>query len=192
MMRATHVVIGVSTGGVEALRTIVTDLRPDFRLPVLVVLHLPANADNLLPSLLNELTPLVVKEAEDKEMLQPGTIYLAPPDYHLLAECDGSLSLTIEDKVNFSRPSIDVLFESAASAFGPGLVGIILTGANHDGAKGLARVKRHGGRTVVQDPRSAKSGTMPNAALAATTVDHILPLRDIAPFLNTLTENTNA
>lgn len=184
----TLVVIGVSTGGVAALRTIISGLRPDFALPAAIVIHLPADADSTLPDILNTLTPLAVKEAEDKEDLLPGTVYLAPPDYHLLVEADGSLSLSVEEKVNFSRPSVDVLFETAADAFGAGVIGIILTGASCDGARGLARIKRCGGLAVVQDPQTAKSPAMPQAALAATAVDHVLALSDIAPFLNNLIE----
>ncbi len=180
------VVVGVSSGGFEALKILVPGLRPDIAVPVLIVQHLSAQAESYLPVRLDEVSPIKVKEAEDKERLQPGVVYLAPPDYHLLLEADGSLSLSVDPKVNFSRPSVDVLFESASDAFGPALVGVVLTGANHDGAKGLACIKHRGGLAIVQSPESAQADAMPRAALEATSVDHVLPLHHIAPFLNNL------
>lgn len=180
------VVIGVSSGGLEALKVLVPGLRPDFALPVLIVQHLAPHADSYLPVCLNALSPLTVKEAEDKETLRPGVVYVAPPDYHLLVEPDATMSLSVDPKVNFSRPSVDVLFETASDAFGPKLVGIVLTGANHDGAAGLARIKRRGGLAIVQSPQSAQAASMPQAAMDATTVDHVLSLHEIAPFLNHL------
>jgi two-component system chemotaxis response regulator CheB len=180
------VVMGVSSGGLEALKILVPALLPDLAVPVIIVQHMSAQADSYLPARLNEISRLTVKEAEDKEPLRPSVVYVAPPDYHLLTEADGSLSLSVDPKVNFSRPSVDVLFESASDAFGSALVGVILTGANHDGARGLARIKRRGGLAIVQSPESAQSSAMPEAALESTSVDHILPLQDIAPFLNKL------
>lgn len=180
------VVIGVSSGGLEALKVVVPGLRPDFALPVLIVQHLAPHADSYLPVCLNALSPLTVKEAEDKESLRPGVVYVAPPDYHLLVEPDATLSLSVDPKVNFSRPSVDVLFETASDAFGPELVGIVLTGANHDGAAGLARIKRRGGLAIVQSPESAQAPAMPQAAIDATAADHVLSLHEIAPFLNHL------
>jgi two-component system chemotaxis response regulator CheB len=181
------VVVGVSSGGLEALKILVPGLRANFPLPVLVVQHLAPHSDTYLSACLDELSVLTVKEAEDKEFLAPGTVYVAPPNYHLLVEPDGALSLSVDPKVNFSRPSVDVLFETASDAFGPALIGIVLTGANHDGAKGLARIKNRGGLTIVQDPKTAQAQAMPLAALEATKVDHVLALHDIAPFLNHLT-----
>lgn len=180
------VVIGVSSGGLEALKVLIPGLRPDFALPVLIVQHLAPHADSYLPVCLNALSPLTVKEAEDKESLRPGVVYVAPPDYHLMVEPDATVSLSVDPKVNFSRPSVDVLFETASDAFGPKLVGVVLTGANHDGAAGLARIKRRGGLAIVQSPESAQSPAMPQAAIDATSVDHILSLHEIAPFLNHL------
>lgn len=180
------VVIGVSSGGLEALKVLVPGLRPDFALPVLIVQHLAPHADSYLPVCLNALSPLTVKEAEDKESLRPGVVYVAPPDYHLLVEQDATLSLSVDPKVNFSRPSVDVLFETASDAFGSKLVGIVLTGANHDGAAGLARIKRRGGLAIVQSPESAQAPAMPQAAMDATAADHVLSLHEIAPFLNHL------
>lgn len=180
------VVIGVSAGGLDALRTVIASLRPDFPLPVVVVQHLSPDSDSFLPVYLDTLAALTVKEAEDKELLTRQTVYIAPPDYHLLVEPDHRLSLSQEPKVNFSRPAVDVLFETAAEAYGPGLVGIVLTGANHDGAKGLARIKRLGGLTIVQSPETAFASAMPLAAIDAAKPDHVLPLDSIGPFLNTL------
>ncbi|MBE1423643.1 two-component system chemotaxis response regulator CheB [Desulfomicrobium macestii] len=180
------VVVGVSSGGLEALKILVPGLRKDLSVPVLIVQHLSPQADSYLALRLDEVSGLKVKEAEDKEFLQAGVAYVAPPDYHLLVEPDGSLSLSVDPKVNFSRPSVDVLFETASDAFGAALIGVVLTGANQDGAKGLARIKRRGGLAVVQSPESALADAMPRAALESTNVDHVLPLREIAPFLNNL------
>lgn len=191
-LRYNAVVIGVSAGGLQALSEIIPALRPDFPVPVLIVQHLSPDSQSYLPTHLDERSALTVKEAEDKEILAPGVVYVAPPDYHLMVEPDGSLALSVDERVNYSRPSIDVLFETAADAFCPGLVGIILTGANHDGAKGLARIKCLGGLAMVQSPKSAWADAMPKAAIAATQVDHILPLAEIGPFLNRLTESNDA
>jgi two-component system chemotaxis response regulator CheB len=181
------VVVGVSSGGLEALKILVPGLRANFPLPVLVVQHLAPHSDAYLSVCLNELSALTVKEAEDKEPLAPGTVYVAPPDYHLMVEPDATLTLSVDPKVNFSRPAVDVLFETASDAFGAELIGIVLTGANHDGAKGLARIKSRGGLAIVQDPKTAQAQAMPLAALEATRVDHILALQDIVFFLNHLT-----
>jgi two-component system, chemotaxis family, protein-glutamate methylesterase/glutaminase len=129
---------------------------------------------------------LVVKEAEDKEPLMPCTVYLAPPNYHLLLEEQGHFSLSADDPVLYSRPAIDVLFDSAADAFGPALVGLLLTGASEDGARGLARIQRAGGLTLVQSPKTAAVPVMPEAALRLFSPDHVLPLDEIGPFLTRL------
>jgi two-component system chemotaxis response regulator CheB len=178
------VVIGASAGGMEALRIVLGGLNPS--VPVLIVQHLAPDSDSFLPTYLDEQTRLRAKEAEDKESLVPGVAYVAPPNYHLLVEADETLSLCAGERVNFSRPSIDVLFESAADAFGPDLIGVVLTGANQDGAMGLARIKQLGGVAIVQSPDSAKAQAMPRAALGATPVDHVLDLQDIAAHLNRL------
>jgi len=181
------VVVGVSSGGLEALKILLPGLGADFPLPVLVVQHLAPHSDAYLQTCLDESSLVRVKEAEDKETLAPGTVYLAPANYHLLVEPDGSLCLSIDPRVNFSRPSVDVLFETASDAFGPDVIGIVLTGANQDGAKGLARIKSRGGLCIVQSPDSAQPPAMPLAALEATEVDHVLPLEGIDPLLNHLT-----
>ena len=180
------VVIGASAGGMEALRIVVGGLAAGFPLPVFIVQHLAPDSDSFLPTYLDEQARLSVKEAEDKERIRPGVVYVAPPNYHLLIEADESLSLCAGERVNFSRPSIDVLFESAADAFGPALIGVVLTGANQDGARGLARVTRLGGLAIVQTPETAKAQAMPRAALDAAPVDHVLDLQDIPSILNLL------
>ena len=182
------VVIGVSFGGLKALQTILPAINLDFPAPIMVVQHQDPQADDFLARHLDTLSVLKVKVAEEKETATPGIVYLAPANYHLLVEDDHTLSLSIDEKVNFSRPAIDVLFESAADAYGSRLIGIILTGANQDGSLGLKRIKEYGGLAVVQDPQTAKAPGMPEAALAATEVDHVLSLSGIASLLNTITK----
>lgn len=177
------VVVGASAGGVEALLTVFSDLPAGYGLPLICVLHLPESRDSLLADLFSRRLALRVKEAQDKEDLSPGTLYFAPPGYHLSIESDRSFSLSREEPLHYSRPSIDVLFESAADSFQERLVGILLTGANQDGAAGLASIKRAGGLTIVQDPLEAQVSTMPEAALATHVPDHILPLRGIRALL---------
>lgn len=175
-------VIGTSLGGVNALKTILGGLPGDFPLPIAVVQHRHRESDGALGSLLQQITALQVCEAEDKDDLLPGHVYLAPADYHLLVE-SGYVSLSTEEPVLFARPSIDVLFESAADAYGAHTIGMVLTGANHDGAQGLARIKACGGWTIVQTPDSAECKVMPEAAIKATIVDAIVPLVTIAAYL---------
>lgn len=182
------VVIGVSAGGLEALRLILTRLPASFPVPVVVVQHRGAEAQEFLARYLDERCEVKVKEAEDKEQAEPGTVYLAPANYHLLLDDDGSFALSLEGPVRFSRPSIDLLFESAADVYGSGLIAVILTGANDDGSRGLAAVKRRGGLAVVQDPATAEVAVMPEAAIRAAAVDFVLPLRAIGPFLANLYE----
>ncbi|MBI2876293.1 MAG: chemotaxis protein CheB, partial [Candidatus Tectomicrobia bacterium] len=150
--------------------------------PVAVAQHRQKGSDDTLAMLLQRFTVLSVGEAEDKEAILPGHIYLAPPDYHLLVE-EGHFSLSTEAPVWYARPSIDLLFESAADAYAERVIGVILTGASPDGARGLARIKERGGLAIVQDPATAESRIMPEAAIAATEIDQILPLEAIGPFL---------
>ncbi len=180
------IVIGVSTGGVQALQTLLSELPQDFPLPLLIVQHISPDADDGLVRLLGARCTLRVKEADEQDETLPGTVYLAPPNYHLLVESDGRLALSADAPVSYARPSIDVLFESAADAFGPALIGVVLTGANFDGSRGLARIKRQGGIAIVQDPADAEAPQMPQAALAATAVDQVLSLANIAGMLCTL------
>jgi two-component system chemotaxis response regulator CheB len=177
------VVIGVSAGGIKALGVILPALPADFPVPVLVVIHLPPSRKSIIAELFRDKCALDVREAEDKEALSPGVVYFAPPDYHLLVETDGSISLSSEEPVMFSRPSIDVLFETAADAFGDGLIGIILTGANTDGAQGLKAVAAAGGRAVVQIPAHAYASAMPEAALQSCPEAAAMDLEEIAAYL---------
>ncbi len=177
------IVIGASAGAVQALLRLLPLLPADYALPVLIVVHVPPGKDNALVALFAAKCALRVKEAEDKEPICAGTIYFAPSDYHLLVETDATLALSSDEPVNHSRPAIDVLFESAADAFGPDLAGLILTGANHDGAAGLQAVVRAGGVAIVEDPASASSAAMPAAALTACPAARCLDLEGIASFL---------
>jgi len=180
-------VIGVSAGGMDALRVILSVLPGDFSLPIMVVQHIAPESDDFLARYLNDRSRLQVKEADEKEKATSGLVYLAPANYHLLVEDDATLSLTVTPRVNYARPAIDVLFETAADAYGPGLIGIVLTGANDDGSRGLKKIKEMGGLAIVQTPETASSEVMPRAAIAAVEVDHILPLEEIGPFLRKIT-----
>ncbi|KNX77551.1 chemotaxis protein CheB [Pseudomonas sp. 250J] len=180
------IVIGASAGGVTALFSVLGALPADFAIPVLCVLHLPDDRHSQLAEVLQRRLRRPVHEALDKARIEPGLIYVAGPGYHLSVERDFSFSLSQEAPVHFSRPAIDFLFESAADAYGPGLLGVLLTGANEDGARGLLRIRQSGGRTVVQDPRDAQVALMPEAALALHDPDHILSLGGIGQLLVTL------
>lgn len=177
------IVIGASAGGLQALKTVLSALPPSFPFPIAVVQHIAERSENFMAELLNQASRIAVKEAEDKELLSPRTAYLAPPGYHLLIEPDRSFSLSVDERVNHARPSIDVLFESAAEVFDEALIGIILTGANTDGARGLKIIKEYGGLAIVQNPENAEVPAMPNAALAATAVDYIVDLEQVTPLL---------
>lgn len=177
------IVIGASAGALQALGQILPLLPADFPVPVLVVVHVPADRNNMIATLFRAKCPMIVREPEDKEPALAGTIYFAPPGYHLLVEADGTLSLSTDEEVLYSRPSIDVLFESAADAFGPDVIGVILTGANPDGAAGLRAIADAGGLTLVENPAAAYAPAMPLAALAACPAARVLPLDDIAHVL---------
>ena len=180
---AKAVAIGGSAGAVQALLKILPALPSDYPHPVLIVVHVPPGPDNALVPLFQGRARMAVKEAEDKEPVVGGTVYFAPPDYHLLVEADHSLSLSSDEPVLFSRPSIDVLFESAADAYGAALVGIVLTGANSDGAKGLRAIVQCGGSALVQSPDSAFAATMPEAAIDTVPNALVMPLERIAACL---------
>jgi two-component system chemotaxis response regulator CheB len=177
------VVIGASAGALEALSSLLPSLPSDYCLPILIVVHLPADKTSVLAELLRARCAIRVREAEDKEPIEPGVAYFAPPDYHLLVEQDRRLSLSDDEPVLFSRPSIDVLFESAADAYGGGLIGVVLTGANSDGAKGLKAVVDAGGAAIVQSPGSAYAVAMPQAAIAICPDALVLPVTEIAAYL---------
>ena len=183
---ADAIVIGTSAGGVEALSVLLPSLPVGLRAAVLVVLHLRRERPSLLVDIFTPKCRLPVREAEDKEPIEPGVVYFAPPDYHLLVDSGPRVALSADEPVNFSRPSIDVLFESAADIYGARLIGIILTGASHDGALGLEAVRRAGGVTIVQEPESAQVPTMAESALKRGPVDHVLSLEQIAGWLRAL------
>lgn len=177
------VVIGASAGAVQALLRILPVLPAEFPVPVLVVVHVPADRSDLLAPLLRARCRVRVKEAEDKEPILPGTVYFAPSDYHLLIETDRTVSLSSDEPVLYSRPSIDVLFESAADAYGEAVLGVVLTGANEDGAEGLRAIMEAGGQGLVEEPETAFAATMPQAALTRSRSARALPLDSIAEVL---------
>jgi two-component system, chemotaxis family, protein-glutamate methylesterase/glutaminase len=180
------VVIGASAGGIQAMAQLLPSLPVGARAAVMAVLHLPRDQPSLLPEIFQRMCRLPVSEAQDKQPVQPGCVYIAPANYHLLIDEGPQLALSSDEPVHYSRPSIDVLFESAADVYGKRLIGIILTGANEDGARGLAAVKDAGGITIVQTPDSAQSPAMATAALALRPADCVLPLTAIAELLSTL------
>lgn len=182
------VVIGGSAGALDALSTLLPLLPARFSLPIALVLHLLPGKPSQLASVLGMHTSLFVRETDDKQPFTPGSIFVAPPNYHLLIEKTGCLSLSVEDPVLFSRPSINVLFESAAEAYGPALVGVLLSGANEDGAEGLLQIAQAGGVTIVQAPESATAPAMPAAALRLFQPDHVLPVAGIGAFLAGLSQ----
>jgi two-component system chemotaxis response regulator CheB len=174
--------IGTSWGGLAAMTKLLGALPGDFSLPVVVVQHRGKDSDRLLSELLQDATDLKVCEIEDKEPLVPGTVHIAPANYHVLIDA-GYLSLTVEEPVRFSRPSIDVMFSSAADTYGSGAIGVVLTGANEDGARGLSHIVKRGGRALVQDPKTAEIPIMPVAAIKAVPGAEVLPLDALAPRL---------
>ncbi|MGE5468807.1 MAG: chemotaxis protein CheB [Ignavibacteria bacterium] len=180
------IVIGVSSGGVQALKRLLGDLPADFPLPVVIVQHISPDAGNGMAKLLDDLCDIRVKEADEHDPIQPATVYLAPPNYHLLVERNGSLALSADPPVSYARPSVDVLFESAAGVFGAGLIGIVLTGANWDGARGVQHIKQKGGLVIVQDPDDADTPQMPQAAIAAVNADHVVALAEMPALLQQL------
>jgi len=189
-MRTGLIAIGTSLGGLNALLSVIRQLPGELPVPIVVVQHRGAVQDTGFVDLLQRSTALTVVEAEDKTPLKPGVLFVAPADYHLLVEDRESLALSTEAPVRAARPSIDVLFESAADAYGDALVGVLLTGASADGAAGLARIKQRGGCAIVQDPATAECATMPAAGIAATAVDYVLPLDRIGEHLLSLVEGT--
>jgi len=173
------IVIGVSAGGMEALSKLLASLPADFPLPVIIVQHLHKTSTGYYLEYYNEKCSLFVKEAEQNETIKAGNIYFAPPDYHLLVEDNETMILSSDEKVNYSRPSIDILFESAADAYREKLIGIILTGANNDGAEGMRIIKQKGGFTIAQNPLEAEFPVMPQSAIDTGTIDFILTLNEI-------------
>jgi two-component system chemotaxis response regulator CheB len=181
--RPEAIVIGASAGALEALSVILPALPADFKSPVIVVVHIPPDRRSILAELFQAKCRIAVLEVEDKQPIEDGTIYFAPPDYHLLVETNRTLSLSSDEPVLYSRPAIDVLFESAADAYGPALIAIVLTGANSDGAKGMLAVCEAGGTTIVQCPDGAFASAMPEAAIAMCPGAMIMSLDAIAAYL---------
>lgn len=185
------VVIGASAGGLNALTKIITKLDNSFDLPLLVVQHISPHSDNYITKHLDKISMIKVKEADEKERLSPGTVYFAPPNFHMLIEDDHTISFSVEAKVSYARPSIDVLFESAAYVFGSHLIGILLTGANNDGASGLKIIKEFGGLTIVENPATAEVDTMPRSAVNLFKPDHVIELEKIGDLLNKISIKLN-
>jgi two-component system, chemotaxis family, protein-glutamate methylesterase/glutaminase len=183
------IVVGTSSGGLESLQTLLSGLPKDFLLPVVMVQHRGRDFDLGLVEYLGRYSNLPVREPEDKEPVEPGVAYLAPRDYHLLLENRG-FALSTASPVAFARPSIDLLFESAAEEYNAKTIGVIMTGANDDGARGLMKIKQAGGAALVEDPSTAASTQMPLAAIALSRPDWILPLSEIAPCLRRLSDLT--
>ena len=181
------VIIGASWGGLHAIGEVLAGLPEDFPLPVLVVQHRSEDGDDLLGPLLDRRTPLGVREADDKATLQAGCVRVAPRGYHVMVE-RGHVELSTEAAYHYSRPSIDIALSTAAESYGAGVIGVVLTGANADGADGLAEVRRRGGMAIVQEPSSAERAAMPAAAIAAADPQAVRPLEQIAPLLVSLAE----
>ncbi len=181
----TAIVIGCSVGGLNALRILLQGLPRNLPVPIIINAHVAADGTNLLPHLLANQCCLPVTEAREREPILPGRVYIAPPNYHLLVEIDKHFALSVDEHVCYVRPSIDVLFTTAAEAYREHLLGILLTGANNDGTQGMHTIKALGGQTIVQDPTTAEADIMPKAVIAMGVADRILPLSGIA---NTLRE----
>jgi two-component system chemotaxis response regulator CheB len=182
------IVIGASAGGLDAVSLLLAQLPGDLALPVAIAQHrapaAPTEGD--IAGIWQRATPLRVADAEDKEPIEAGRVYVAPADYHLLVESREIFALSTDPPVLWARPSIDVLFESAADVFGDGVIGVVLTGASADGAAGLKTIRDRGGCALVQEPGTAESGVMPRAAIAATAVNHVLPLPDLGRIVSAL------
>ncbi len=184
------IVIGVSAGGMDALPKVLSPLPEDFPVPILIVQHShPSGDGGFFVEYLNERCRLEVIEATDNEPISNGKVCLAPADLHLVVADSKLLALSSDEKINHSRPSIDVLFDSAIDIYHSGLIGIILTGATHDGAKGMQKIEKNGGVTIAQDPATAKAPAMPQAAINACSIDYVLPLEDIPGKLVKLLQN---
>jgi two-component system chemotaxis response regulator CheB len=177
------IVIGVSAGGLFTLTTILEKLPYDYPIPVIIVQHRSKDQKDLLEEVLQNKCDIKIKQADEKEKIEGGCVYIAPPDYHLLVEENKTFSLSADEPVRFSRPSIDVLFESAAFVFKDALIGIILTGASNDGAAGIVMVRKYGGLTIAQDPEEAQFSFMPSASIETKQIEHVWKLAEIRDFL---------
>ena len=187
-MKYRAVVIGTSAGGMEALKEIFENLDKSFVLPIIIVQHISPYSTNYLPEYLQKFTHLKVKEVDEKEKIERGFVYITPPNYHTLIELDETFSLSIEGRVSYARPSIDVLFQSAAYCYREKLIGIILTGGNFDGASGMKLIEEKNGYSIVQNPEGAEIDSMPRAVIESCRVNYIGDLKNIAEKLNCLKE----
>ena len=185
------IVIGVSAGGTDALCEIFTTLPASFPLPVAVVQHLHPEQDGYMLEHLNKTWLINVKEAIDKTAIEKANVYFAPPNYHLLIEDENTFALSVDEKVCYARPSIDVLFKSAADVYGESVLAIILTGANSDGTEGIKYIKKKGGMTIAQDPDEAYSPIMPQSAIDTGKIDKVLTLKEISNILHRIEESKN-
>jgi two-component system chemotaxis response regulator CheB len=183
------VAIGTSWGGLMAMSKLLSELPAEFPIPIVIVQHRSKDSDKLLSQLLQDATPLTVCEIEDKDLLEPGKVHVAPADYHVMIE-RGYVSLTVEEPVRYSRPSIDVMFTSAGDAYGKEAIGVVLTGANEDGSRGLAHIVRRGGKALIQSPKTAEIPIMPEAAVRAVPTAEVLPLPQIGKRLVELSQQT--
>ena len=177
------IVIGASAGGLHALTLLLEELPANYTIPVIIVQHRIKDQRDLLEEVLQHKCKITVKQADEKERISPGIVYIAPPDYHLMIENDETFALSVDGRVKFSRPSIDVLFESAAETFKEKLIGIILTGANNDGAEGMKTIRKFKGVTIAQDPLEAECPVMPRSAIETGAVQLVLTLAEIRNFL---------
>lgn len=179
-------IIGGSAGSLEVLLKVLPELKPNLSFPLIIVIHRKHGTDSLLPNLLSSRTKMVVKEVDEKEKIVPGTVYIAPSDYHLLIELDRTFSLDYSEKINYSRPSIDATFQTGAEVYKDKLACLLLSGSNADGVNGLQSVKDWGGLTAIQDPETAQVSYMPEQAKKQVAIDHILRIDEIAQFINLL------
>ena len=186
MERCGAFIIGGSAGSLEVLLKVLPNINPAINFPIIIVIHRKHGSDSLLADLLSSKTPIPVKDVDEKEKILPGVIYIAPSDYHLLIEQDYTFSLDYSEKVNYSRPSIDVTFQSAAEVYKENLVCLLLSGSNADGVVGLKYVKMWGGTAIVQDPKTAQVAYMPAQAVLNVAVDQVLNIEEISGFLNLL------
>ncbi len=186
MNKYRSIVIGMSAGGLDALMQLFVNLKESFPIPVILVQHLHPASKSELPDILRGYTGMKVKECDGNDKIDSGTIYTAPANYHILIERDKTISLSYEEKVNYSRPSIDMLFESAAYVWTDELIGILLTGANNDGAAGMEKIKELGGLTIAENPQTAEYPAMPQSAIDKGCVDLILNLEEIKSYLENL------
>ncbi|TKB98558.1 chemotaxis protein CheB [Pedobacter cryophilus] len=184
-------VIGGSAGSFDVLLQVIPKIKSDINFPIIIILHRKSNTPTSIAKIFSSKTNLPVIECEEKEILQPGTIYFSPPDYHLLVENDHSVSLDSSEKVNYSRPSIDVTFKNLADLYHENLAAILLSGANSDGAKGLFYIKRNNGITIVQDPAVAEIKFMPQQAINLFEVDHIFNIEEIINYINNINTTLN-